>query len=285
MFIAHIKKFLPKYENINKADFINILNWANITWFDIYKLEKDFLLTLILIKFWKKYKDLVFKWWTCLNKIYFPYFRLSEDLDFVADFKWWERARKTLLKNYENSFINDLWNLWLTIKEWRTRFDSYRLAMFVFKYKSIIDNSIQTVKIDLSIKGSLQLKPVIWEIKSIYIDKVYEENIFWKHTINCIDLNESTAEKIRASLTRKTPAIRDFFDIWYIKNNSNFDFNNDIFKKIVDIKLKEVNYEYSLDWNYVLLEKQIKSDLLPVLDKNHKFNFDEIYNFILEFKK
>jgi len=46
-----------------------------------------------------------------------------------------------------------------------------------------------------------------------------EENIFDTHYINCIDLKESTAEKLRAALTRRTPAIRDFFDIWYIKYN------------------------------------------------------------------
>jgi predicted nucleotidyltransferase component of viral defense system len=85
MYIENINKFLNNYENINKKDFLLLLKKSNKKWFVLTKLEKDFLLTLILIKFWEKYSELIFKGGTCLNKIYFPYFRLSEDLDFVIN--------------------------------------------------------------------------------------------------------------------------------------------------------------------------------------------------------
>jgi len=130
-----------------------------------------------------------------------------------------------------------------------------------------------------------QLSPVSWEIKAIYNDVILEEPIFDRHFINCIDLKESVAEKLRASLTRKVSAIRDFFDIWYVKNNSNFDFEDKEFIDLVDFKLKEVDYKYSLEENYGLLKKQIETDLKPVLNKKIDFNFDEIYEFILKFKK
>ncbi len=85
MFINKIHIFLPQYEDITIEQFLEILEISNTRKFDRFKFEKDFLLTLILIKFGEKYGDLVFKWGTCLNKVYFPYFRLSEDLDFVLD--------------------------------------------------------------------------------------------------------------------------------------------------------------------------------------------------------
>ena len=286
MYIEKIKYFLQNYENINKKDFLEILNNANFWNFRLMKLEKDFLLTLVLIKFWEKYSDLIFKWWTCLNKIYFPYFRLSEDLDFVLnDENIWRTARKTLLKKYEVDFVEVLWILWLKLQTWRTKFKEHKLSMFSFEYKSIIDRSIQTIKIDISMKHNLVLETKQWEIKAIFKDIIFEENIFWKHFIKTMNLKEMIAEKLRASLTRKTPAIRDFFDIWYIKNNSKFDFNDSEFKKIVEFKLKEVNFEYSLEENYDLLVKQIETDLKPVLNEEFKFNFDEIYKFILIFKK
>jgi hypothetical protein len=100
-----------------------------------------------------------------------------------------------------------------------------------------------------------------------------------------MNLKEMLAEKLRAALTRKTSAIRDFFDVWYVKNNSNFDFEDAEFKKLVELKLKEVNFEYSLEENYDLLVKQIETDLKPVLIEEFAFNFDEIYKFILRFKK
>lgn len=284
MFIKNINKFLEKYNNINKSQFMKILSWNN-PWFDDYKFEKDFLLTLILIKFWEKYPDLIFKWWTCLNKIYFPYFRMSEDLDFVLNSGLWQSGRKKLLKDYENNFVEDLKILWINLREERTKFDSYKLAMFTFEYNSVINNSIQTIKIDISLKNNLQLKPVSWEIRSIYIDKIIEENIFDKHYINCIDLKESVAEKLRAGLTRWVPAIRDFFDIWYVKQFWNFDFEDNEFKNLLEIKLKEANYKYTLEENFENLKKQVQTDLKPVLNNDFSFNFEEIYDFILSFKK
>jgi len=284
MFINNIKKFLPQYNNFNRNDFLSILKYANDSWFVNLKLEKDFLLTIILIKFWNKYSDLIFKGWTCLNKIYFPYFRLSEDLDFVINHEKWRIARKTLLRKYENNFIEDLELLWLTLQS-KKKADEYKLAMFTFEYNSTIDNTIQTIKIDISLKKNLQLNYVKWRIKSVYKDVLLEENIFNIHHINCIDLKESTAEKLRAALTRWRPAIRDFFDIWFIKNNSDFDFQDKDFRSLVELKLAEVNFQYSLDRNYELLKKQIETDLKPVLNKDFNFDFDEIFEFVLSFKK
>ena len=286
MYITKIKNFLEEYKNFEKEEFLEILNFSNKKWYSLIKLEKDFLLTLILIKFSQKFPDLIFKGWTCLNKIYFPYFRLSEDLDFVLDNKdLWRTARKTLLKNYEKNFVEELWILWLNLKEWRTKFDEHKLAMFDFEYKSVFDNSLQTIKIDISLKHNLQLKPTYWEIKSIFVDKILEENIFWNHSIKTMDLKEMVAEKIRASLTRTIPAIRDFFDIWYVKNFSNFDFEDKEFENLINLKLQEVNYDYSLNSkNFELLKKQIQTDLKPVLNEDFEFNFEEIYDFVLKFK-
>jgi hypothetical protein len=40
--------------------------------------------------------------------VYFPYFRLSEDLDFVINKEIGRTAIQTLLKKYEEDFIKDL---------------------------------------------------------------------------------------------------------------------------------------------------------------------------------
>ncbi len=129
------------------------------------------------------------------------------------------------------------------------------------------------------------MKSQLWEIKSVFIDPVFEEDIFWKHMIKTMNLKEMLAEKLIATLTRKIPAIRDFFDIWYVRKFSDFDFEDTEFKKLVELKLKEVNFEYSLEENYDFLKKQIETDLKPVLIEEFDFNFDKIYKFILNFKK
>mgnify|MGYP001214769402 FL=1 len=77
-------------------------------------------------------------------------------------------------------------------------------------------------------------------IQSPYRDKILEEDLFENHTISCIDLSEALAEKMRAALTRNIPAIRDFFDIWYVKHFSDFDFGSDEFAQLLEKKLDEV---------------------------------------------
>jgi hypothetical protein len=220
-----------------------------------------------------------------LNKVYFPYFRLSEDLDFILDVDLGRTARKTLLKQYEESFIEDLALLGLTLRDERTKYDEYKLAMFTFEYQSAINNSLQTIKIDISLKGRLSLSVKPGKIQSIFIDNVYEDPIFsQEHTIGCIDLTESLAEKMRAALTRREPAIRDFFDIWYVREFSDFDFGSDVFRLLLGSKLKEVDYLYTLEDNKELLKKQIITDLRPVLTDDYGFDFDSVYAFILSYK-
>lgn len=285
MYITKIRDFLVNYKNYETKEFIQILEYSNTKKFDKSKFEKDFLLTLILIKFWQKYPDLVFKWWTCLNKIYFPYFRLSEDLDFVINQDVGRTARQTLLKKYEEDFVNDLSILWLKLRDERTKYDEHKLATFTFEYNSILNNSTQTIKIDISLKNKLYLPTFSGEIKSNFKDTFLEENIFQAHFINCINLQEALAEKLRASLTRTIPAIRDFFDIWYVKQFWNFNFEDKEFKKLLEIKLKEVDYKYTLQENFENLKKQVQTDLKPVLNNDFSFDFEEIYDFILSFKK
>lgn len=68
----------------NKDDFVRTLNQVAMqTGFLLTLVEKDYYLTLVLSRLNELSPDLVFKGGTCLNKIYFSYYRLSEDLDFT----------------------------------------------------------------------------------------------------------------------------------------------------------------------------------------------------------
>ncbi len=134
--------------------------------------------------------------------MYFPYFRLSEDLDFVLNADIGRTARKTLLKQYENTMVSELQKLGLTLQDERTKFDEYRLAMFSFEYESVLDSSVQTIKIDISLKSQLHLPPKILPIRAIFQDAILGEDIFSEHSLTCIDLTEALAEKMRAALTR-----------------------------------------------------------------------------------
>ncbi len=69
----------------DKTEFRQILERSSAaTGFPLHLMEKDYYLTILLGGVNRELDGkLVFKGGTCLNKIYFEYFRLSEDLDFT----------------------------------------------------------------------------------------------------------------------------------------------------------------------------------------------------------
>jgi len=84
---------------------------------------------------------------------------------------------------------------------------------YVLTYPSIFDQKEQIIKIEITYTDKHYLPFHQGDIKSIFIDPLLEEDIFPKEKINCLSLEEMIAEKMRAALTRKEPAIRDFFDL------------------------------------------------------------------------
>ncbi len=283
MYINQINNFLSSYENITKDEFLKALQYSNNTnnsW--LKREERDFLITLILIKFSEKYPDLILKWWTNLNKIYFPKLRLAENLSFSINTDFWQTARKKLLKEYETNFINDLALLWIQLKDQRNKYDSYNLAKFAFEYNSIIDDSAQTLYLEISLKYNLLWSAHKWEFYSPNIYNINRDTSNGKHFVKCMSLNETVAEKIRDALTKKTPLYHDFYDIWYIKNNSGFDFEDIDFNKILFIKLKQKDFKYTE--NYDEFKKYISSEII-VNNQNLDCNLDEIYEFLWKFKQ
>ena len=65
----------------DRDQFIDVLNMTvQRTGFRAPLLEKDYYLTLILSRVNELSENLIFKGGTCLNKIYYSYYRLSDDL-------------------------------------------------------------------------------------------------------------------------------------------------------------------------------------------------------------
>jgi len=254
--------------------------------FGVHKLEKDFYLTILLIIISKHFPELIFKWWTCLNKIYFDYYRLSEDLDFVLTSQWWRKVRKTLLEQYKQKFAELFAPIGFMLIDQRTKYNEDTQGIFEFEYTSLIDSSKDKIKIDIKIESSLKKSPIHKKIIAIYQDPISNTSFFQNHTIQVMNLDEIFAEKMRAALTRIEPAIRDFFDIHYAKQKA-FEFKN--IHDLIQEKVAEVGFVYTIDQDGVFeeLQKQVKTELNPVLknDIDYDFNLTEIYQFVISFKK
>jgi len=67
----------------DKEQFFTLIDRiASVTSFYVPLVEKDYYLTLLLSRIYELSGNLIFKGGTCLNKIYYSYYRLSKDLDF-----------------------------------------------------------------------------------------------------------------------------------------------------------------------------------------------------------
>lgn len=257
-----------------------------------FKYEKDFWLTVILGIMSQKFPEVVFKGGTCLNKVYYPQFRMSEDLDFVYNNIYnlntnSRDVRSNILNEcFEKlqTFMVDLGFVFANKKDengkQRFKHNESRNGIFIYEYESVIDGSIQTIKIDI-IVGPEILKPlVLWSVTSAF-------NCFNSIQMSCYDIIEMLAEKMKAALCRKGPAIRDYYDIWYAYSIAGFDFSTNEYMELLIQKLKSDNFLYTFNqpWAYENLLKQIEKDLYPVLLEGSDTNFslEDSYIFVSNF--
>ena len=234
----------------NKIDLEYLRRLSIGTKFPQELLEKDYHLTRILHKISEKQiKDLVFKGGTCLNKCYLGFYRLSEDLDFVYNKDTKELSKrqiKLILDKLRREIIEILDSLGFeTSKElgkgWKMLTSKLKPRIvgleIITKYNSIIDNSVQTIKIEISFRKRLRKPTKRKTIKHEFIDAIGEPILDKDIESEVIDLNENLAEKFRALMIRKNIAIRDIYDIYFILKNKIAKVNKDL----IDLILAKIN--------------------------------------------
>lgn len=235
----------------NKDDLIKLFkNIAETHKFPAGLIEKDYHLIRILHKVSEKQiNDLVFKGGTCLNKCYLDFYRLSEDLDFVynKDVKGLSKTQiRKILGQLKREFFKILDDLGLRTnkklgKGWKMLTSKIQPKIIgleiITGYNSLIDNSFQTIKVEISFRRKL-IKPTKRKIiKHKFIDVLGEPVLKKDIEIEVIDLVENFAEKFRALVTRKRFAVRDIYDIYFILKNEILAID----KEIIDLILMKIN--------------------------------------------
>jgi len=271
------------------------LEQINTTWYNLKVLEKDFYLTGLLWWIGKELPDLSFKGGTCLNKIHFPYFRLSEDLDFSLPL--WDTTpsqRKAIAHRMDEriQYLADIMGRSLTISHHELiKKKKYTYLKYELNYQSIIQWD-DIIKIELSYTPKQYLNSVMGNIHHIYNNIVTEDPLFPNTKVQCLSIDEMIAEKVRASLTRTTPVIRDYYDLRFLSQQwYNFhDYNDLIRLKCSESHNKRTieKFIYYHDWieynTFDHLTKKIDSDLLPVIIDKSWFNLKIIYDQLIAFK-
>jgi predicted nucleotidyltransferase component of viral defense system len=235
-----------------KSDLSTLIQMNNIKGFNPRLLEKDFRLTMILIYLAKTVPELRFKGGTCLNKVYYPYFRLSEDLDFTLpideDFvnsngkreKFAHKMRTaikrlTTLMERELNPDQEQHKKALGLEALCNK--EYTYLKYVLSYPSLIDDTHQNIKIEVTYTPKQYFQSCDKKIQSLFIDPLFEAPLFMEQKIQCLALEEMVTEKCRAALTRRIPAIRDFFDLWYLQKQGIDIFSH---QEVIIQKCKEI---------------------------------------------
>lgn len=264
------------------ADTINLDELKRLsaeTGFASKLLEKDYYLTKILQRISeKKIKNLVFKGGTCLNKCYLGFYRLSEDLDFVYN-KDVKGKTKLQIKKILDDIRRELFGIlneieFKTSKElgkgWKmlTSTEDPKIVglEIITNYSSMIDNFVQTIKLEISFRKKLIKPPKMMAIKHEFVDALGDPILRKDVEIEVIDLTENFAEKFRALVIRKNVAIRDIYDIYFILKNNLVKINKELVDLIL-IKINENSEKKFTRKNFINFIRNLESKFLELNEK------------------
>ena len=272
----------------DKTDFIRTLNHVAMqTGLTLPLVEKDYYLTLILSRLHQLSSNLIFKGGTCLNKIYFSSFRLSEDLDFTmrlpqdATTRGMRRKCIQPVKDKIESFSAQFdMNIDDIEKAGRNESKQY---IYYFRYQSIVLPAESKIKFEIGLRFNPICEPEKKKIRHGFLHPYTGKPLFEGGEVNCLALKELIAEKLRAAATRETIAPRDFYDIDFVLRKG-FDLTEPKVLKLFRKKLEEdgVNTDLSgyranlgrKDKEIQDMKKRIKEELFEVLTPAERKNFD-----------
>ena len=208
----------------NKDDFVRTLNQVAMqTGFLLPLVEKDYYLTLVLSRLHELSPNLVFKGGTCLNKIYFSYYRLSEDLDFTmllpSDTTTRAMRRKCMkpvkdrIEAYVAQFDMRVDN------SGEAGHNESRQYIYYLLYRSAVLPVESKVKVEIGLRFNPICPPERKRVQHGFLHPFTGQPLFDTQEVLCLALKEAIAEKMRAAATRETIAPRDFYDIDYVIRN------------------------------------------------------------------
>lgn len=271
----------------NKEEFIKILERTSAqTGFPLRILEKDYYITIILLKINELSKDLIFKGGTCLSKIYYSYYRLSEDLDFTLKLpaNSTRTVRSNAMKPIKEALKPFLKNLGMSIegldKAGHRESTQY---IYYFDYDSVVLSKKESIKLEIGLRFNSLLPAVLKKVNHKFLHPFTKEPLFDAGSVNCLALKELVAEKLRAAATREIIAGRDFYDLGYLLKE-NFNFNDKELLTLLKKKLEEDNFhsdlkKYSVnlgrtDKEIEEMKARIKDELFTVLTLDEQKSFD-----------
>ncbi len=278
----------------NRSTFREAIDFtAGATGFFPSLIEKDYYCSLILRYLYEgENESLIFKGGTALNKIHAGFYRLSEDLDFSISLP--SDSPRSLRSRSAKPFkiIVDALSSQISGLSTRTPLTGSNNSTQYnakFEYTSCVADIANTIKFEIGLREELLCAPFHATALTLVQDPFSRKSLIAPFNVICLSVEESYAEKFRAALSRRQPAIRDLFDLQFGLSQKKINLEDIQFQKLVVKKL-------SIPGNSVidlsekrehLLREQLDLELKPVLrqDDYEKFDFDRAWQNLKEFSK
>ncbi len=242
-------------------------------------IEKDYFCTLLLNQLAESPGFLVFKGGTCLAKVHAGFYRLSEDLDFaiptpVTTTRTQRRILTSELKMTIARLTRDSKNF--RVIEPLIGANNSTQYITAIGYKSLITSEEESIKIEISLREPLLTGIFMGNVQTLLLNPISHKPLMPGFPIPCLSKSEAMAEKMRAALTRREAAIRDFFDIDYSMRKMDF---QPMAEEMIDLVQQKIaipgNDPIDVSENRLTsLRKQLDSQLKPVLRPTDFIEFD-----------
>lgn len=254
------------------------------TGFTATLIEKDYYCSLVLQYLFDADTSLVFKGGTCFSKVYANFYRLSEDLDFIISITA-DSSRKQRRDEIEpiKRTVEELPKVvpGLVASRAFRGHNVSRQYIGYLEYQSSVIEKQERIKLEVGLHEPLLNPSVTNAVRTIIVNPFSGRPLLPAFTARTMTEIEAYAEKVRAALSRREPAIRDFFDLFYAVCEMDLDFRNPNFLNMVKVKL-EVPGNNPVDVSgdrKQELDRQLEGQLKPVLRPVDfaKFNLDEAF--------
>jgi len=263
-----------------------------VTGFTASLIEKDYYCSLILHHVFNRETQLVFKGGTCLCKVYGDFYRLSEDLDLVIP------VAVDTPRNQRGSKMDPIKRVFdelpkvipgMSISRAFRGHNESRQYITYLEYPSALLDKQESIKIEIGIREPLLLPSVTGETRTIVANPFSGGPLLPVFTVQVMDMKEAYAEKVRAALTRREPAIRDLFDLFYAARKLELGPDEHDFIVLVKQKLDvpgNIPVDISVEYKQELV-RQLEGQLRPVLRPAdfESFDMDKAFEMIARIAK
>ena len=242
-------------------------------------IEKDYFCTLLINYLTAADPSLVFKGGTCLAKVHAEFYRLSEDLDFVIPTPYdASRAQRRNLAVHLKEAVGRIEADLKTFRIVEPLLGANNSTQYIAEiaYLSLLSNLEASIKIEVGLREPL-LTPVYKGMaRTLLLNPITGGPMVTAISVSCLSREEAMAEKLRAALSRREVAIRDFYDIDYAVRRLDLDLQDPALLDLVRRKLSIPGNE-PVDVSggrLTALRQQLTSQLKPVLRAQDFEDFD-----------